>query len=311
MSSTIQQQNDHNFNATDMHNKKRILYVIILTAITMVLEISAGIITGSMALLANGWHMGTHFFALGIAYFTYIIARRFTDTKTFTFGTGKFGNLSAFTSSLFLGISATHMIYESIMRFSEPENISYNEAIIISCIALIVNIASVIMLRETGHNHMYHKHETHKHETHKHDQNIRAVYIHVIADVLTTSLAIIALILGKFLGWSFLDAVMGIIGGMLILKWSYGLLLNSGLVLLDGTKNKSIYESVHKAIESDANSIINDLHIWPLSESAYAAVITISSKNKHTPTEYRERLASIKELKHITIEIHYENTNAI
>jgi len=308
VNTTIQDQNTdtHVFDTINIINERRTLYVIILTAVAMVFEITMGIYTNSMALLANGWHMGTHFFALGITYFTYIMARHFAERKLFTFGTGKFGILSAYTSSLLLGVSAIFMIYESIERFSSPVNIAYNEAIVAAIIALVINIISIMMLNGTGlsHNHGY------EHKRHNQDQNLRAAYMHIVADILISVLAIIALTLGKFLDWPFLDPLMGIIGGIFIAKWAYVLLVNNGFILLDGNQDKSLYEAVSQAIEADGDSSISDLHIWPLNEKAFAGAIIINTKKEYGPEEYRERLTAIKTLKHITIEIHYVNTHA-
>ncbi len=300
---------DHNFDDTaNSANEKKTLRVIILTLITMVAEIVTGTLTGSMALLADGWHMGTHTFALGITYFAYIMARRLASSPNYGFGTGKFGILSGYTSAIFLGATAIIMIIESIDRIINPVNIAFNEAIIVAVIGLIVNILSVWMLQGSGADGHSHNHHTHSHSSDKphvhHDHNLRAAYLHVLADALTSVLAISALFAGKYLGWSFLDPVIGIAGGIVIGKWAIGLLKSSGRLLLDGNDNEEINKQVITAIESDGDSIVSDLHIWPISSDALAAAITIISKENRSATEYTTRLNNITRLKHTTIETH-------
>ena len=303
---------EHNFdNTTNTKNEKKTLRVIILTLITMIAEIVTGTLTGSMALLADGWHMGTHTFALGITYFAYIMARRLSGSPSYGFGTGKFGILSGYTSAIFLGATAIIMIIESIDRIINPVNIAFNEAIIVAVIGLIVNMLSVWMLQGSGadgHSHGHSHHHDHSHspgDNHvHHDHNLRAAYLHVLADALTSVLAIAALFAGKYLGWSFLDPVIGIAGGIVIGKWAIGLLKSSGRLLLDGNDNTEINEQVIKEIESDGDSVVSDLHIWPISSDALAAAITIISKESRSATEYAARLNNITRLKHTTIETH-------
>ncbi len=298
----------HDFNETNAENEKKTLNVIALTSITMIVEIIAGALTGSMALLADGWHMATHAFALGITYFAYVMARKFSNSDKFSFGTGKFGILSAYTSALFLGCTAIYMMIESFSRFINPINIAFNEAIIVSIVGLTVNVLSIWMLHgkdgdHHGHHHG-HGHDHEKHHEHKHDHNLRAAYLHVVADALTSVLAIIALISGKYLGWSFLDPVMGIVGGVLIAKWAWGLLRSSSIILLDGNKDEELHSSIVTAIESDEDSVVADLHIWPLNSNSFAATIIVVSKQHRTALEYSDRLAHLKKIKHITIETH-------
>jgi len=284
----------------------------------MILEVSAGIMTGSMALLAAGWHMGTHVVALGITLFAYVMARRFATTKSFTFGTGKFGILSGYTSAIFLGSSALFMIVESAMRFNDPVPIAFNEAIIVAFIGLSLSLLTVWILSGTGmphqHGHKYDDCSKDEHDDcpensqadedkHGHDYNLRAAYLHVIADALTSILAIIALLAGKFFGWSFLDPLMGIVGGVLIIKWAFRLLSNTGFLLLGGVKDRSIYDKVRTSIESDGESTLQDVHIWPINERVFACVLTIISRKGHTSSDYRTRLESLPKLKHITIEV--------
>jgi cation diffusion facilitator family transporter len=296
----------HDFDGVDDGNEKRTLKVIVLTASTMCVEIIAGVLTGSMALLADGMHMGTHAFALGITYFAYVMARKYSGSTIFGFGTGKFGILSGYTSALFLGGTALYMIVESFRRFFKPVPIAFDEAIFIAIVGLAVNVLSIWMLRDKETSHHGHSHHDGKEPdgTHHHDHNLRAAYLHVLADALTSVLAIVALVSGKFFGWSFLDPVMGIVGGVLIARWAWGLLRSSGLILLDGSRDQAIRDAVVEAIESDGDSHVGDLHIWPLNSNALAAAITVVTKENRNPPDYRSRLGHIAKLKHTTIEIH-------
>ena len=292
-------RHEHDFHGVTQENEKKTLQVIVLTGLTMCGEIIAGVLTGSMALLADGWHMGTHAFALGITYFAYIMARRFSVSSKFGFGTGKFGILSAYTSALFLGGTAIYMMVESVGRFIHPVSIAFDAAILVAIVGLAVNGLSIWMLHGKGEHH-----HNHDHDHHHHDHNLRAAYLHVVADALTSVLAIVALVTGKYFGWVFLDPVMGIVGGVLIAKWAWGLLRSSAFILLDGNDNKDIHAAVVKAIQSDGDSVVGDLHIWPLNSNDYAATITVVTKESRAPSDYSTRLSEISRLKHTTIEIH-------
>ncbi len=302
-----QLRHEHDFEGNAHNNEKRTLKVIVLTGITMCAEIIAGVFTGSMALLADGMHMGTHAFALGITYFAYVMARKFSGSTKFGFGTGKFGILSGYTSALFLGGTALYMIVESFGRFFKPVPIAFDEAIIVAIVGLAVNVLSIWMLRSKETNHHGHSHhdDNDHHRSHHHDHNIRAAYLHVLADALTSVLAIVALVSGKFFGWAFLDPAMGIVGGVMIAIWAWGLLQSSAFILLDGNGDKNIRDAVVTAIESDGDSLVCDLHIWPLNSNALAAAVTVVTKEKRNPPEYRSRLLHITQLKHSTIEIHH------
>lgn len=307
----------HDFGEHAHENERRTLNVIILTGITMLVEIVAGVLTGSMALLADGWHMSTHAFALGITYFAYVMARRFTGSAKFGFGTGKFGVLSGYTSALFLGATAVYMIVESVARLMNPVEIAFDQAILVAVIGLVVNVFSIWLLHggHAGHSHGHadHDHEDHEdheehdhhdnHHHHAHDHNLRAAYLHVVADALTSILAIFALLSGKFYGWSFLDPFMGIIGGGLIIKWAYDLVKSTAYILLDGN-DKAIQDAVITAIESDGSSKVEDLHIWPLNSNFFAAAITVVARDNCCPSVYSSRLSHVTRLKHTTIEIH-------
>ncbi len=275
------------------------MVVIILTFVTMTVEITTGILTGSMALLADGWHMGTHAFALGITWFAYIMARRHTESSTFSFGTGKFGILAGYTSALFLGATSIYMIGESFRRLLYPVQIGFNEAITVSIIGLLVNIISVWILHDHDGGHH------HGHEHHHHDHNLKAAYLHVLADALTSVLAIIALLAGKYLGLVFLDPVMGVVGGILIWRWAWSLLKSSGLILLDGSTDLKTQQRIIEAIETDKDAKVVDLHLWKLSSNSFGVLITLVASAPRSAEEYRKRLDPIHHLDHITIETHY------
>lgn len=286
---------NHVFDPCSKRNELKTLAVIILTFITMVVEITTGFLTGSMALLADGWHMGTHVFALSITWFAYIMARRYADTERFSFGTGKFGVLAGYTSALFLGISAIYVIVESGKRFLHPVDIGFNEAILVAVVGLVVNVLSAWVLQSGGDQHEH---------GHHHDHNLKAAYLHVLADALTSVLAILALLSGKYFGLVFLDPVMGLVGGLLIASWSWGLLKSSGFILLDGEQDREIKEAIIEAIEADEDARIVDLHLWKLSSNSLGVVITLVAGSPRSPEEYRRRLDQIHHLDHITIESH-------
>ena len=279
------------------------MVVIIITFITMVLEISTGMLTGSMALLADGYHMGTHALALSITWFAYIMSRRYSDTKAFSFGTGKFGVLAGFTSALFLGVTAIYIIFESIHRFFRPVDIGFSEAIAVAVIGLVVNIISVWILQgNKQHNHSHNTHDPNHH--HHEDHNLKAAYLHVLADALTSVLAIIALLSGKYFGLVALDPLMGIVGGILIWKWAWGLLKSCGLILLDGSHDDKTKQKIIAAMEDDNDTRVVDFHMWNLSSNSFGLIVSIVANTPKPYQEYHKRLGVINNLDHITIEIH-------
>jgi len=288
-------QQEHNFNINNSKAERRTQYVLILTAITMVVEIVAGTIFGSMALLADGWHMGTHVAAFLITIFAYRYAKKHEDNPEFSFGTGKVSVLGGFASAVSLGIVALMMIVESLERLIEPQAISFNAAIGVAILGLLVNVASAVILKD-DHHHEHHDH-------HHHDHNLQAAYMHVLADALTSVLAIVALLLGKYFGWSFLDPLMGIVGAAIITRWAYGLVKQTSPILLDGSIEQSYQHAVQKTIEEDSDNRISDIHIWKVSANHYATMISLVT-NFPKPTEYyKELLNEFSELAHITIEV--------
>ncbi|MDT8441434.1 MAG: CDF family Co(II)/Ni(II) efflux transporter DmeF [Desulfuromonadales bacterium] len=296
-------------------NEQRTLLVVLLTGTAMAVEIIAGHWTGSMALLADGWHMGTHAFALGISYTAYLLARKYRHAEAFTFGTGKFGVLAGYTSAVFLAIAALWMMAESVIRLINPVQIAFTEAIWVTLAGLAVNLASVLILHQPGHHHDHshghdqeREHRPHQHEQHaghaQHDHNYRAAYLHVIADTLTSIFALIALLSGRFLGWTFLDPVMGIVGGLLISRWAYLLLKTTGLILLDGGMDDALRSQARSLIEADNESRVADLHLWRVGSKDMALVASVVTGAGRRAEEYRSRLEALHGLVHVNVEVH-------
>jgi len=294
-----QWQHSHHFHVDDGYAERNTRRVIVLTVCMMLAEITAGILFGSMALLADGWHMGTHAIALGITAFAYYYARRHADNPQYSFGTGKVGVLGGFTSAVVLAVVAFLMVVESIKRLLLPVEIQFNEAIVVAVLGLIVNIVSAFLL-QGGHSHA-HRHRSD--DDHHHDHNLRAAYLHVLADALTSLLAIIALFTGKSFGWVWMDPIMGIVGALLITRWSYGLLRDTGRILLDSGVRQEKMEDILSTIESDSDNKVSDIHIWPLGSHSFAVIISIVTHFPKPPEYYKELLAGFEELEHVTVEV--------
>lgn len=294
----------HNFIASADQNEKRTFYVLLLTLVTMVAEIISGTIFGSMALLADGWHMGTHAAAFCITLFAYRYARKHAHSEKFSFGTGKVSVLGGYTSAIALGIVALLMVVESVHRLFNPEAIQFNEAIIVAIIGLLVNLVSMLLLHDNHHHHHSdHDHDhDHDHHHHHHDHNLRAAYLHVLADALTSLLAIVALLFGKYYGWNWLDSVVGIVGAAVIAKWTIALIKQTSPILLD----ESIEQPYRRLIEEElaAFAVIKDLHIWKISGHHYSAAIILESHVDKTVAEYKQILAKFDKIHHLTLEVH-------
>ncbi|WP_348731473.1 CDF family Co(II)/Ni(II) efflux transporter DmeF [Rheinheimera texasensis] len=277
----------------------RSLIVVALTVVMMAWEILAGLLYGSMALLADGLHMGSHAVALCIAAFAYAYARRNAGNTQFSFGTGKVNALGGFTGAVLLAGFALYMVIESIDRFIHPVDISFNGAIFVAVIGLIVNGVSAWILGGEDHDHGdAHGHE-HEHE--HHDHNRRAAYFHVLADALTSVLAIAALLAGKYAGWNWMDPIMGIVGALLITRWSWHLLKDTSRVLLD-QQCSDLEHDVRQSIEND-DARISDLHLWAIGPNIHAAIVSIVSHAPESPAFYKQRIqAQCPTLVHITVE---------
>ncbi len=293
----------HNFNTQVENGERRTRLVVVLTAVMMVIEIGAGYLYGSMALLADGWHMGTHVAALSITLFTYSYARRHADNPVYSFGTGKVSALGGFASAMTLAVVALLMGIESIERLISPQSIRFNEAILVAVVGLIVNLLSAWLLHGAGEHHHDHGHDHHHHDHGSGDQNLRAAYLHVLADALTSLLAIFALVAGKFYGLIWMDAMMGIVGALVITRWGYGLLRDTSKVLLDSVPGKKNLQAIRQAIESDSDNLIADLHVWRLGTQGYGVIISLVTHDPKEPQHYKALLDGIQDLKHVTIEV--------
>lgn len=311
-------QHSHSFGQeVRQQGESRTLWVIVITATMMIVEVGAGISYGSMALLADGMHMASHVAALGINVFAYKYARRHAHDGRFSFGTGKVNALGGFTGALLLALFAAVMAWESLERLWNPTEIQFNAAIFVAIIGLLVNGASVFILganHDHGHSHGHdhsHEHDDHdhpacEHHGHKHahhDHNLRSAYLHVLADALTSLTAIVALLAAKYFGWIWMDPLMGIVGSVLVGKWSIGLLKQTSRVLLDHQATQEVIEEARSKIEDDGHSHVSDLHIWTIAPDRYAVIVSIVSETPETAYCYRARLHT-KQLAHVTVEAH-------
>jgi cation diffusion facilitator family transporter len=287
-------QHSHDFSAINKKGEQRTQYVLILTAITMIVEIIAGSIFGSMALLADGWHMGTHVAAFMIAIFAYRYARKYAKSPAYSFGTGKVSVLGGFASAIALAVVALVMLLESMQRIIDPQIIQFNEAIAVASLGLFINIVSAFLLKDE---------HSHHHDHHHHDHNLRAAYIHVLADALTSLLAIVALVAGKYLGWNWLDPIMGVVGAIIITRWSYGLLKQTSPILLDASIEQDYKLAIVETLEKDSDNRITDIHVWKVGANHYAAIISLVTHFPNTIEHYKQLLGDFHKLSHVTIEV--------
>lgn len=309
---------DHNFlGAQHARNERRTWLVVWLTLGMMVAEIVGGSLFGSMALLADGWHMSTHAVAIGIAALAYRYARHHADNPRFAFGTGKFGELAAFTSAVILGMVAVMVAYESVLRMADPKPIAYSEAIVIAVLGLAVNLVSAWLLREDhahqhrGRDHSHHHVHMHDHVSHHHghphahqhrDNNLRAAYVHVLADAATSVMAITALILARVFGWVWIDPVVGLVGSLVIASWAYGLIKNAGAVLIDVVPDSNVADHIRNRLEVGGDRI-SDLHLWQVGPGHYSAIVTIVTDQPKPPASYKAKLGGLQQLSHVTVEV--------
>jgi cation diffusion facilitator family transporter len=285
----------HDFVPDFSHAERRTRIVIGVTAAMMVVEITVGLMSHSMALLADGWHMSTHVLAFLITAVAYHFARTQAGNARFSFGTGKIGVLGGFTSAVVLSIVAFLMAGESVHRLFVPLEIHFNEAIGIACVGLLVNLGCAALLAD-------HHHEAGG-SAHHEDLNLRAAYLHVLADAFTSVLAITALTGGKFFGWAWLDPVVGLVGSGVVFSWAYTLLRDTSGILLDRTPASSdLPDEIRRAVESDGDSLITDLHVWQVGIGKYAAMISVVAHEPKSCESYRALLRGHHELVHVTIE---------
>jgi cation diffusion facilitator family transporter len=285
-------QHDHDY-LSDKHerNEHQTRLVIALTAVMMVVEIVAGTTFNSMALLADGWHMASHASALSITAFAYWFARRHRSSARFSFGTWKVGVLGGFTSAVVLGIVAVFIASESVLRFVDPRDISFDQAIAVAVIGLTVNVISAWLLRGEHHH------------GHHHDHNLRAAYLHVLADALTSLAAIFALFSGRILGWSWMDPLMGIVGSLVIGRWAYGLVRETAALLLDANVESDVVDTLRSALQRDSADFVSDLHVWHVGPGQLAAIAVIVTDAPRSPAEYKALMQSAVDLAHATVEV--------
>ncbi|WYK06951.1 CDF family Co(II)/Ni(II) efflux transporter DmeF [Cereibacter sphaeroides f. sp. denitrificans] len=296
---------DHVFlGARHARNERRTWAVIALTSVMMVIEITAGTLYGSMALVADGWHMSTHAAALLITALAYLLARRHARDRRFTFGTGKFGDLAGFASAVVLAVVALLIGWESAMRLLDPVPIDFGQATVVAVIGLLVNLGSALLLHE-GHTHG-HDHGNghgHGHSHHAQDNNLRAAYLHVLADALTSVLAIAALIGGRIGGWVWLDPLIGLLGALVIARWSLSLLRSAGGVLVDFiSEEEELPAEIREALET-GDDRITDLHVWQLGPGHHGAIVALRSADPQPPDHYRRKLSHLHEISHLTLEV--------
>lgn len=291
--------------------ERRTRWVVVLTAFMMVIEITAGWMFGSMALLADGWHMSSHVLALGVTAGAYFLSRRYANDPRFAFGTWKIEILGGFGSAIILVAVALFMASESVQRLFRPEVIHFNQAIGVATIGLVVNLVSALLLSDHDHSHGHghgHHHEPHDHGNHGHrhgkDLNLRAAYLHVLADATTSVLAITALIGGKYWNWNWLDPVMGIVGAGVVTYWAFGLLRDTSRILLDREMDAPVVQEIREALEADGRTRICDLHVWQVGRGKYACIAGVVSPEPQDPRHYKGLLSIHEEIVHVTVEVH-------
>ncbi|HEX3762565.1 MAG TPA: CDF family Co(II)/Ni(II) efflux transporter DmeF [Kofleriaceae bacterium] len=273
--------------------------VIALTATMMVVEIAVGYTAHSMALTADGWHMATHVAAFGMAALGYAISRRFATHEAFAFGTGKVHALAGYTSAIALAIASLVMMVQSVSRLADPEHIDYASSLPVAVVGLAVNLLSIWLL----HDHEHDEHDDDHGDHHPHDHNHRAAVLHVIADALTGLLAIIALLAGRWLGWRWLDPVTGIVGGLVILSWGFGLCRHASHELLDVRRGGDNEATIRSALEQLGDVLVRDLHVWSLGRGQLGCIVTLASPTPRGAAAYRALILERCPISHLTVEI--------
>lgn len=288
--------------------ESRTRIVLVLTAVTMAVEIIAGTVFGSMALLADGLHMASHAVAIGIASFAYVYARQHAHDVRFSFGTGKVNALAGFAGALLLAVFAAGMAWESVSRWLTPVDIAFAQAIAVAVMGLLVNLLSALVLGGAGdgrsHHHDHHDHHG-EHAPHRDesDHSLRSAYFHVLADALTSVLAIVALLAAHFLGWGWIDPLMGIVGAVLVGRWSLGLLRTTSGILLDHQAPQELRDRVLSLVAADATDVVSDLHLWAIGPDIFALAMTVVTDRPSAIAIYKQRLAAEHRIVHVTIEV--------
>lgn len=297
------------------HAERRTWAVIWLCGAMMAFEIIGGVLFGSIALVADGLHMSTHAGAMLLAALAYRYARKHVADPRFTFGTGKLGDLAGFTSAIILAMIAVFIGYEAVSRFISPVPIHFAEAIPIACLGLAVNVASAWLLSGGAHHHHHghgiqhdHEHDGQEHGHHDEpgvahrDNNLRAAVIHVMADAAVSVLVIVGLVLARAFGWPWMDPLVGVVGAFVIASWSYGLIRDTGSILLDMNPDRNVTEGVRHAVEESGDRL-TDLHIWRLGPGHLGAIVSVETASAREPQFYRDRLARFPALSHVTVEV--------
>ena len=296
----------HDFGVGVGKGERRTRAVVLLTLAMMIAEVVVGTLTGSMALLADGWHMATHAGALGLTLFAYWYARAHAQSAAYTFGTGKVYGLAGYTSGIVLGVVALWMLVESVRRLVEQPAIDYGDALPVAVLGLAVNIASLALLGTDHHHehpHDHHHDHDHPHE-HARDHNLRAAYFHVLADALTSVLAIGALALGRAFGWWFLDPAMGIVGGLLIARWSFGLCRDASRQLLDAVPSPEMARRILARLETIDDVRVADLHLWEIAPGRRGCIVSLVTGQPRETEYYRDAILGEAPLAHLTVEVH-------
>jgi cation diffusion facilitator family transporter len=284
--------------------ESRTIIVIVVTAAMMVVEIATGLLFGSMALLADGLHMASHAAALSINVFAYVYARRHAHDERFSFGTGKVNALGGFSGAVLLAVFAVMMAVESVVRLFNPVAIAFNQAIFVAIIGLVVNGLSMLILNHKDDARHGRGHAgTHDHGHHHHDHNLRSAYLHVLADALTSFLAIFALLAAKYFGLIWMDPLMGIVGAVMVSRWSIGLLMSTSHVLLDRQASVDIQQKVVDGIEKNGDSRVVDLHLWTVGPDIYAAIVSVVTEIPKPPEYYKQLIPSDCPFVHVTVEV--------
>lgn len=310
---TIQRQHSHQFDEGNPLAQKKILFATILTAVMMIFEIVGGWVFNSMALLADGWHMSSHMIALGLAYVAYRAARHYAQDARFSFGTWKIEILAGYSSAIILMLVAILMAFQSIERIFSPVPIHFNEAIPIAVVGLLVNLICAWLLHDGDHEHGHGHSHIHSHHTHSghghshdvHDLNHRAAFLHVVADAVTSVLAILALIAGKYFGWNFLDPILGIVGAFLVANWSWSLIRQTGKTLLDAEMDEPVVNEIREAIDELKSEVkITDIHVWKVGKAKFSVILALETSDKNLNADMiRQALSIHEELIHISVEI--------
>lgn len=298
-------QHDHRFG---LHRRKsaesRTKLVVAITLATMVAEIVAGLSFGSMALLADGLHMGSHALALGISALAYVWMRRRAGDAAFSFGTGKIAALGGYTGALLLLVPVAFMVWESSLKLITPVEIAYDPALAVAVAGLVINAVCALILSRSGHDHG-HAHAPQESQAHeREDLNLRSALLHVMADALTSLLAIAALLGGRFYGWAWLDPLMGLVGAAVIVLWARGLIFGSGRVLLDFAAPEDMRAKIRRAIEADSDARLADLHVWSIGPGIYAAALSLVTHRPQEPDHYKRLLPKSLGVRHFTVEVH-------